>query len=60
MSDAQRAAVGRYLGQDADTDAGRLRSALWQSFSRNLPRVGDLYLHNAARLLRRVVPVPGK
>lgn len=60
VSAAQREAVGRYLGEDADTGARQLQSALWQSFCRNLPRVGGLYLDNAGRLLRRFVPASGK
>lgn len=60
VSAAQSEAVGRYLGEDADTDAGQLQSALWQSLCRNVPRVGSLYLANAGRLLRRIVPASGK
>jgi hypothetical protein len=60
VSPAQREAVGRYLGEDAATDSGQLRTALWQALGSNLPRVGGLYLGNAGRLLRRFVPVSGR
>ncbi|MBK7901044.1 MAG: hypothetical protein IPJ99_17315 [Betaproteobacteria bacterium] len=52
--------VGQYLGQTADTRAERLHAELWQALSRNLPRVGGLYLEYVRRLMRRFVPATGK